>query len=182
MGLIASKIVDKTKRTTFVWGMGEEENILKGSVRSGEDGANVVNLMSAMSDVLDMFGGHEMAGGFAVHKDKIDIFHEKLKEEYKRQKKDFIKKENNKKGEIKLKARDVNKDLYKDLQKLSPFGMNNENPIFEIEGDIKGRRIFGDKGQHIEINCDGLSCVKFNVDKKEIQDILEKKNIIGNIE
>lgn len=80
IGLIASKVVEATSKTTFVWGVGEDKNILKGSVRAGSDGYNVVHIMTEAKDILENFGGHEAAGGFAIHRDNLVKFEEFLKE------------------------------------------------------------------------------------------------------
>lgn len=185
LGLIASKITDNTNKTVFVWGMGEDENIMKGSVRSGMDGANVVNLMNECKDVLHHFGGHEEAGGFAVHIDKLDELHDRLKISYKNQKENFVSKDKKINIDIKIKSENLNNDLYKELQAMAPFGVGNSNPIVALKGELKGVRYFGDKGQHVEINVDGASTVKFNLtdqDKKEIQNQKDKNEWVGVIE
>lgn len=79
IGLVASKVCETVKKTTFVWGLGEDENILKGSVRSREDGYNVVEIMTECQYLLENFGGHEMAGGFAIHKNNLGKFQTFLK-------------------------------------------------------------------------------------------------------
>ena len=79
IGLIASKVVENTSKTTFVWGVGEDKNILKGSVRAGADGYNVVHIMTEAKDILENFGGHEMAGGFAIHKNNLEKLQEFLR-------------------------------------------------------------------------------------------------------
>lgn len=167
LGLIASKVVDTTKKTVFVWGRGEDENVMKGSVRSGTDGANVVQLMSLCSDTLLHFGGHEEAGGFAVDKNNIETFKQKLFEVYKKEKVNFKEKKNIFLPEIKIEAKYINNSFYKDLQKFSPFGVGNINPVFEIVGNILAVREFGENKNHIEINLSGVSCVKFNITEKE---------------
>ena len=182
LGLIASKIVDRTKKTVFVWGKGEDENIMKGSVRAGGDGANVVQLMSACADTLIHFGGHEQAGGFAIIKDKIKDFEKKLKEEYEKQKINFAKVENNTNHDITLKSKEITESLFREINKLSPFGMANSAPIIKLEGDLKNVRLFGDKKQHIELNVDGISCIKFSVSEAEKEKLICQKFWLGFIE
>ena len=85
IGLIASKVVDATGKTAFVWGAGEDKNIMKGSVRAGRDNLNVVQIMTEanlLNKVLENFGGHEAAGGFAIHKDNLKKFEEFLNSTY----------------------------------------------------------------------------------------------------
>lgn len=174
LGLIASNIVEKTGKTTFVWGKGENEYIMKGSVRSGKDGANVVILMSSCSDILEMFGGHEEAGGFAIHKDNINKFKDKLNIVYKNIKDSFKTKDNNIEADFVIESKDINLELYKNLNIIAPFGIANKKPIFKIQNNYKGHRIFGDKNQHLEIKIDHLSLIKFNISKDKVEDILKQ--------
>lgn len=162
LGLIASKIVDTTSKTVFVWGAGEEKGVLKGSVRAGSDGANVVQLMSECSGVLSHFGGHEEAGGFSLVAEKLEEFDKMLKEVYKRQSSDYIKKDKTIKHELSLRPEHVNLKVYKTISRLSPFGMSNPSPVIQLTGKCNNIRYFGDKKQHVELNIEGVSCVTFN--------------------
>ncbi len=196
LGLIASKIVDRTKKTVFVWGKGEDENIMKGSVRAGSDGANVVQLMSACADTLIHFGGHEQAGGFAIIKDKIKDFEKKLKEEYEKHQKSLAEKKEEKARlenisleinkeksfDLALNSQSITESLFREINKLSPFGMANLAPIIKLEGDLKNVRLFGDKKQHIELSVDGVSCIKFSVSEAEKEKLIGQKFWLGFIE
>lgn len=79
IGLVASKISEATGKTTFVWGTGEDKNILKGSVRAGSDEYNVVEIMTEAKNILQNFGGHEMAGGFSLEKNNLKKFEKFLR-------------------------------------------------------------------------------------------------------
>ena len=50
---------------------------MKGSGRS-DGSVSVVELMTATSESFLDFGGHELAGGFTVHNDKIHFLEEQL--------------------------------------------------------------------------------------------------------
>ena len=196
LGLIASKIVDRTKKTVFVWGKGEDENIMKGSVRAGSDGANVVQLMSVCADTLMHFGGHEQAGGFAIIKDKIKAFEKKLKDEYEKHQKSLAEKKEEKARlgnisleinkeksfDLALNSQSITESLFREINKLSPFGMANSAPIVKLEGEIKNVRLFGDKKQHIELSVDGVSCIKFSVSEAEKEKLIGQKFWLGFIE
>ncbi len=185
LGLIASKVVDVTKKTVFVWGRGEDESIMKGSVRSGADGANVVQLMSLCDDTLLHFGGHEEAGGFAIDKNNIENFKQKLFKVYKKEKINFKEKKNIFLPEIKIEAKNISNSFYRELQKFSPFGAGNINPVFEITGNVVTLREFGENKNHIEINLSGVSCIKFNTTEKEKEfytNLSGSQKIVGQIE
>ena len=58
LGLIAQKIIEETSKPTFVWGQGEDENILKGSCRSLGD-VHVVDLIEAHIIALKNLPDHK---------------------------------------------------------------------------------------------------------------------------
>jgi len=87
LGLAANTLMNEYKRPVFLWGRGEGETI-KGSCRSNGS-INVVQCMAEARDLFLDFGGHECAGGFSVHGEKIHFLEDALLEAYtKIQKKD----------------------------------------------------------------------------------------------
>ncbi|MCX6757415.1 MAG: single-stranded-DNA-specific exonuclease RecJ, partial [Candidatus Nomurabacteria bacterium] len=80
LGLIAGKITDEYKRPAFVWGR-DENDVIKGSCRS-DGSVSVVELMTETKEHFTEFGGHEGAGGFSVHNDKIHFLENALCESF----------------------------------------------------------------------------------------------------
>ncbi|OGI45467.1 single-stranded-DNA-specific exonuclease RecJ, partial [Candidatus Nomurabacteria bacterium GWB1_40_6] len=76
LGLIASKISDTYNKPVFVWGK-DENDYIKGSCRSNGS-VSVVELMTETRESFIDFGGHELAGGFTVHNEKIHFLEEAL--------------------------------------------------------------------------------------------------------
>jgi single-stranded-DNA-specific exonuclease len=189
IGLVASKISEATSKTTFVWGTGEDKNILKGSVRASTDEYNVVDIMTKAKNILENFGGHEMAGGFSLKKENLKKFEEFLK----------IYGENNLSKEINLKQREnilhekfinldlenINKKLFDEIKIFGPFGIANEKIIFKINLDhedfIKSKR-FGKQMEHLEIEINGVRGIEFFVDKKREEELISKKEFLINVE
>lgn len=182
LGLIANKIAETTGKTTFVWGQGEDKNIMKGSVRSGNDGANVVELMSLCSEYLEMFGGHEEAGGFAILEKNIDNFQKLLNKEYDTIKNTFKPKIKDITRDLKIKNTDLNNNLYYEINKLAPFGIANKKPVIEVSGEIVSHKLFGDRGQHLEIILSNISLIKFNINSEEVDKLLSQNSFVGEIE
>ena len=54
--------------------------------------------------------------------------------------------------------------------------------MIKLEGDLKNVRLFGDKKQHIELNVDGVSCIKFSVSDAEKEKLIGQKFWLGFIE
>ena len=80
LGLVAGKICDQHKRPVFVWGK-DENDCIKGSCRS-DGSVSVVELMGDCKDSFLDYGGHELAGGFTVHDDKIHFLEEALSKSF----------------------------------------------------------------------------------------------------
>lgn len=150
LGLVAGKIMDSHNKPVFIWGK-DENNIIKGSCRS-PGSVSVVELMSETKEYFLEYGGHELAGGFSVHTDKIFFLEEALSENFHK-----IKKENNKKeqdfdvvGNLSL----FNMRNYKEIEKMAPFGLSNPKPIFYFPKVLISKiRKFGKNNskEHMEI-------------------------------
>ncbi len=188
IGLVASKIVERTGKTTFVWGIGEDKNILKGSVRAGSDGYNVVHIMTEAKNILSNFGGHEMAGGFAIHKNNLESFINFLREygeknilENLNMQDENILEENF----INLKASDISRKLFDEVKIFAPFGVENEKPVFRIilndDEKVLSKR-FGKSGEHLEILIGKVRCVEFFANKEREEEIISKKEFLVNVE
>lgn len=188
IGLVASKVCETVKKTTFVWGIGEDKNILKGSVRAGEDGYNVVEIMTECQYLLENFGGHEMAGGFAIHKNNLNKFQTFLKK-YEVEKKGNRLEENQKikkiPEHIDIKISNINKKLFDEIKIFAPFGMGNEKIIFKIKlnkNDFLEARRFGKNKEHLEISLNGVRGIEFFANEEREKELLNQKVFFINLE
>ncbi len=150
LGLVAGKISDEHKKPVFVWGK-DENDCIKGSCRS-DGSVSVVELMAETSESFINFGGHELAGGFTVHTEKIHFLEEALSASFHKVKKE--KKENEIDYDIKTTLDNVNMKNWKEIEKMAPFGLGNPKPVFLFE-NVKIEKIkkFGKNGsgEHLEI-------------------------------
>ena len=150
LGLIAGKVMDKYKKPVFVWGR-DENDLIKGSCRS-DGSVSVVELMTETKEFFAEFGGHELAGGFTVHNEKIHFLEESLSISFQKVKRE--KKTDSVTYDVETGLDSVNMKNWKDLEKLAPFGMSNEKPIF-LFNNVKVEKIkqFGKNGsgEHLEI-------------------------------
>lgn len=151
LGLVAGKLCDEYKKPVFVWGR-DENNLIKGSCRS--DGTvSVVELMADSNKSFLDYGGHEMAGGFTVHADKIHSLESVLSASYLNVKRKIGKpifSESDVVGELAL----VNIKNWKEIEKLSPFGLGNPKPVFLFDNVfVDSIKKFGKNGsgEHLEI-------------------------------
>ena len=130
IGIIASRIKDKYNKPTIIISTKEQHG--RGSARSlhGFDiGTQIIKAVQL--GILQKGGGHKMAGGFSIKKEKIVVFDEFLNKNFNQI--------NKNPGEVNLyidsliSPSAVNQDFYKDVNCLAPFGSGNNEPIFVIE-------------------------------------------------
>lgn len=149
LGLVAGKISDQYGKPVFVWGKDESDSI-KGSCRS-DGSVSVVELMTETKEYFIEYGGHELAGGFTVHTDKIHFLEEALTSSFGK-----VKREKKVEAEYDMKAdlAMVNMKNWKEIEKLAPFGFGNPKPVFLFEKvKIENIKKFGKNGgEHLEIS------------------------------
>jgi len=151
LGIVAGKISDEYDKPVFVWGK-DENDCIKGSCRS-DGSVSVVELMTSVSSSFLEFGGHELAGGFTVSSEKIHFLEDELSTSFNKIKKS--KTMDDISYDLKSDLGIVNMKNYKEIEKLSPFGVGNVKPSFLFE-NVKIDKIkkFGKNGsgEHLEIS------------------------------
>jgi len=152
VGLVASRIVDKYYRPAFIAQI--EDDKIVGSVR-GIEGINVVKILDRLSDLLDHYGGHSMAGGFSLEKNKWGQFKERLASIV-----EELIDPDNLEREIMIDAvteiRELNLDLWQKWLMMEPYGLGNEEPVL-LSNNIKlvNKRIIGKTGEHLKLSFEG---------------------------
>ncbi|MFA6353795.1 MAG: single-stranded-DNA-specific exonuclease RecJ [Candidatus Paceibacterota bacterium] len=150
LGLVAGKICDEHQKPVFVWGK-DENDCIKGSCRS-DGSVSIVELMSGTNEYFIDFGGHELAGGFTVHNEKIHFLEEALSMTFHKVKRGKL--ENKTIYDVKSDLSILNMKNWREIEKLMPFGLGNPKPVFLFE-NVKIEKIkkFGKNGsgEHLEI-------------------------------
>ncbi|MDB4193904.1 single-stranded-DNA-specific exonuclease RecJ [Candidatus Pelagibacter sp.] len=130
IGIIAARLKDYFNKPTIV--ITHSNELLKGSARSVYN----YNIGRAIKNSLDQNiisggGGHNMAAGFTLEKDKLNDF------------KDFILTDFSNSGNFRdhtfaydaeISSIAFNKGFYADIKRLEPFGTGNPEPIFLLKG------------------------------------------------
>ena len=131
IGIVAGRLTENFKRPSIV--ISEDKNTCKASCRSVKNFHMGDFIIKAVREgLLISGGGHEMAGGFSILVEKIDVFKDYIKNKFSVS---DIHHEKNYDREINLSS--VNLDLYKSIAKLQPYGMGNPKPKFLIRNCIK---------------------------------------------
>ncbi len=146
IGIAASRLVEKYGRPAVIISVGED-GIARGSGRSIE-GFSLYDALNYCSEHLIQFGGHTLAAGFSVKKEKIEDFR-KCINEYAHTLPPFYPSLN---IDIRLNPAALGLDLLESMEYLEPYGANNPPPLFGMFGVVIAsvKSIGGDK--HIRIN------------------------------
>ncbi len=130
IGLVASRLVAKYGRPTMLFHITKSK--AKGSCRS-IPACNIFNLLEKNKDLLDQFGGHAMAAGLSLEKDKL----QDLKARFENDLSNLLTVEDLQQTlvcDAFLGMGDVSAKLMHDMQLFEPFGAQNNQPIFYMEG------------------------------------------------
>ena len=129
IGIIAARLKDFFDKPAIV--ITKSNNILKGSARS----INQYNIGSLIKKLLDekiilSGGGHNMAGGFTLRKDRLVDFENFTT-------KDFTKKNifTHKflEYDFEISSTGLNSDFFNEIKKIGPFGTGNPLPTFLLK-------------------------------------------------
>jgi single-stranded-DNA-specific exonuclease len=77
VGIVASRVVERYGRPTFLVAVDPKSGVGRGSGRS-ISGFDLHGALHACGDLLERFGGHRMAAGLTMHRDRIAAFRERL--------------------------------------------------------------------------------------------------------
>ncbi len=129
----------------------------KGSGRSVK-GMNLVEALTACEDLLVKFGGHELAAGLTIRRDKLDAFRARINAYAAKCLPDggvCAQVE----ADLTLEMRDVTIPLAEELSHLEPFGVANPVPHFILR-DLTVERITelgGGKHLKLQVGREGIS-------------------------
>ncbi len=147
VGIVSSKITEKFYKPSILFAVDEEE--AKGSGRS-VNGFNLFGALEHCSDLLERFGGHELAAGLTIKAENIEAFRKKINE--------------CSQGEITetmltptilldaaIKVPYITIDTVHDINRLQPFGVDNPIPSFAVR-NIKIHKIsVMSEGKHLRM-------------------------------
>src|SRR5574344_441291 len=152
IGIVASKIVEKYYKPTFLMTYSEETKQIRCSARS-VDGVHLYNVLEENSELFDGFGGHAMAAGLSFSPEKFSL--EKVKEALNKTIKEMLN------GQeltpfinidLDLSPDDITVNLVEELSQLEPFGASNPSPIFSLKNLIvQEKKLMGENKNHLRL-------------------------------
>ena len=182
IGIVSSKITELYFKPSIL--LCEEDGECKGSGRS-IPGFDLHEALMECNDTIDKFGGHAMAVGINIKKEKVEEFKEEFEKIAKEKEVDKIIPILNLDVEIKLD--DVNKEMVDSLKELEPFGEANKMPIFAFRNlKIDSIRSLSE-GKHLRLsvkdNKNIINAIGFNMGAlADTYRIGDRVDIAGNLE
>ena len=182
IGIVSSKITELYFKPSIL--LCEEDECGKGSGRS-IPGFDLYEALSQCDEQIDRFGGHSMAVGISVKKDKFEEFKQKL-EQIAREKhiEEIV-------PILKIDAQisldEISKDMVDSLKELEPFGEENKTPLFVFKNlKIDSIRALSE-GKHLKLtlkdNKNIVNAIGFNLGELSNEyKIGDKVDVVGNLE
>ena len=178
IGIVASRIKEKYNKPTILISLNDK--IGKGSARSiiGFDiGSQIIK--AVQTGILLKGGGHKMAGGFSLEKEKINIFRDFLIKNFNKSKASSQKNVNLYLDTI-IAPSALNEKFFDEINSLAPFGSGNSEPKFVIE-NIKVISSKVVANNHIKLILSGkdgstFNSFAWNAINSPLEPFLNKKN------
>lgn len=151
LGIVASRIVESYQRPTMILNIDHEKQHAKGSARSISQ-ISMFELLSTQADLIDKFGGHHAAAGLTLPIENVESLKQALNEVMKNQyKEDALQPEKYIDAAVALDT--VTVENIASLERLRPFGMQFERPLFQLNHlTIQQARAIGQQQNHLKIS------------------------------
>ncbi len=189
LGIVAGTLVEKENKPVFLWGKEMVTEKIKGSCRAPQ-GVSVKAIMENVTEgIITDFGGHHMAGGFSLSNETVHLFEDEIEKAYEKSESEtreipitFVDRE--------IDVEQVDLRLVNEIEKLSPFGMANEKPLFIFSGGVFEKvDFFGKEKKHLKISLKGKSgktieAISFFTPEDLIKKSEQGKilRVVGNVE
>lgn len=157
MGIVASQLVEKLHFPVIIFSENSSDNhdLMKGSARSIQ-GVNLYECLRECADLLETYGGHKMAAGLSLKKDKYKLF-KSIFSKIVQEKIEKMQRRKQVQKTISLPIETVLSDGFiRQYMLLEPFGEANERPVFE-ETDplICSTKNIGRENNHLKVTFRG---------------------------
>jgi len=154
VGIVASRIARRWHRPTLIVGF-DETGVGKGSGRSIE-GLPLVEALGRCSELLDAFGGHDMAAGLSLQESNLG----QLRERFESATRQLISDEDlvpRLRLDAELDLGLVDEDWLDTQDRLAPFGTSNSQPLLFSRGVTPSAqpRILKEKHLRLELRSSG---------------------------
>lgn len=149
VGIVASRLVEKYYKPTFVLSFDKEKQLAKGSARS-IDGFHLYDEIAKNKDIVPHFGGHPMAAGLTMPLQHVDELRKRLHiqaqqilTDEQRIQKLVI--------EVPIELNEITVEAIEELDRLRPFGTEFSKPLFCLTDiSLASMRKIGAQENHLK--------------------------------
>lgn len=130
IGIVASRLVERLNRPTVLISL--QDGVGRGSGRS-IPGVDLTRILQECDTLLMAHGGHAFAAGLTVAQERLEEFRDRFEQ--------LVNEALDDEGfrvripyEAELEPADCDLDLVEQLERLAPFGLDNPEPVFRMNG------------------------------------------------
>lgn len=151
VGIIASRLKEAYTRPVMVFTDAETPGILKGSGRS-IDSYNMFEELNRFREMFTAFGGHAMAAGFSIEKERLDELRRKLNEAAVLTDEDITPKLM---IDVAMPLAYNSIELTEQIERLEPYGKGNRKPLFaQAAVPVRRAQILGRNKNLLKLQLD----------------------------
>ncbi|WP_106829184.1 single-stranded-DNA-specific exonuclease RecJ [Parabacteroides pacaensis] len=149
IGIVASRLTEKYYRPAVV--LTQSTGLITGSARS-VTGFDIYKAIECCRDLLENFGGHTYAAGLSLKAENLEAFKKRFEEIAANE---IIPEQMTPQIDIDatLDFKEINAKFVSDLKKMSPFGPDNQKPIFCTDKvrDYGTSKLVGKELEHLKL-------------------------------
>ena len=148
LGIVAGRLLEELGQTVIVLNI--EDGRAKGSARSIE-AVDIFEALNPHQELFIAFGGHAGAAGMTLEIDKLEALSELL-EVYITEKGLDVATKNNLRLDEDLDIEALTIETVKNFERLAPFGMDHQKPVFYIRDfQVENARTMGAGNAHLKL-------------------------------
>ena len=148
LGIVAGRLLEELGQTVIVLNI--EDGRAKGSARSIE-AVDIFEALNPHRELFIAFGGHAGAAGMTLEVDKLEALSELL-EAYITEKGLDVATKNNLRLDEALDLEALTIETVKNFERLAPFGMDHQKPVFYIRDfQVENTRTMGAGNAHLKL-------------------------------
>ena len=152
VGIVASKFVEKYYKPAFIMTYSEDTKQFRCSARGVKE-LDIYEILYNISELLDGFGGHKLAGGCSFNEEKTSF--EAVKKAINQTVDEMLNGQKLNPSldiDLELDIKDIDVALVEEISKLEPFGASNPSPTFSVRNlVVKQKKLMGATKDHLKL-------------------------------
>jgi single-stranded-DNA-specific exonuclease len=154
IGIVAGRLAEKYHRPTILIAAPPAEELARGSARS-IPGCDVSAAIAAHGDMLESFGGHPMAAGLSIDRERIPEFRRVLSRTIRERCETALAEEPTLQIDGYVPLADLSLEFVEEVERLAPFGPGNPPLTLATRGvSLKGHTTIGRTGEHLRLTLE----------------------------